>query len=238
MKLNKNKLVVIASILTIVSCNNNKSNDKINSGKNTKQNEIHKLKNIDEALTELKYGNNRFLDNAFINTNYKEQIEATKGGQHPHSFILTCIDSRVPPEIIFDQGIGNIFVSRLAGNIEDDDVLGSMEFAAKVKHTKLFVVLGHSHCGAVKGAIDNAGLEHLTQLTNKIKPAINPQKTYPLEDEVEDIVSRKNVSLNIEQILKNSATLRLMVEENEIKIIGAFYDISNGEVEFFDEKKE
>lgn len=238
MKLNKNKLVVIASILTIVSCNNNKSNDKINSGKNTKQKEIHKVKNIDEALSELKYGNNRFLDNAFINTNYKEQIEATKGGQHPHSFILTCIDSRVPPEIIFDQGIGNIFVSRLAGNIEDDDVLGSMEFAAKVKHTKLFVVLGHSHCGAVKGAIDNAGLEHLTQLTNKIKPAINPQKTYPLEDEVEDIVSRKNVSLTIEQILKNSATLRLMVEEKEIKIIGAFYDISNGEVEFFDEKKE
>ncbi len=238
MKLNKNKLVVIASILTIVSCNNNKSTDKNNSGKNTKQKEIHKVKNIDEALTELKYGNNRFLDNAFINTNYKEQIEATKGGQHPHSFILTCIDSRVPPEIIFDQGIGNIFVSRLAGNIEDDDVLGSMEFAAKVKHTKLFVVLGHSHCGAVKGAIDNAGLEHLTQLTNKIKPAINPQKTYPLEDEVEDIVSRKNVSLTIEQILKNSATLRLMVEEKEIKIIGAFYDISNGEVEFFDEKKE
>lgn len=239
MKLNKNKLVVIASILTIFSCNNNnKSNDKNNSGKNTKQKEIHKVKNIDEALSELKYGNNRFLDNAFINTNYKEQIEATKGGQHPHSFILTCIDSRVPPEIIFDQGIGNIFVSRLAGNIEDDDVLGSMEFAAKVKHTKLFVVLGHSHCGAVKGAIDNAGLEHLTQLTNKIKPAINPQKTYPLEDEVEDIVSRKNVSLTIEQILKNSATLRLMVEEKEIKIIGAFYDISNGEVEFFDEKKE
>ncbi len=239
MKLNKNKLVVIASILTIFSCNNNnKSNDENNSGKNTKQKEIHKVKNIDEALSELKYGNNRFLDNAFINTNYKEQIEATKGGQHPHSFILTCIDSRVPPEIIFDQGIGNIFVSRLAGNIEDDDVLGSMEFAAKVKHTKLFVVLGHSHCGAVKGAIDNAGLEHLTQLTNKIKPAINPQKTYPLEDEVEDIVSRKNVSLTIEQILKNSATLRLMVEEKEIKIIGAFYDISNGEVEFFDEKKE
>lgn len=239
MKLNKNKLIVIASILTIFSCNNNnKSNDENNSGKNTKQKEIHKVKNIDEALSELKYGNNRFLDNAFINTNYKEQIEATKGGQHPHSFILTCIDSRVPPEIIFDQGIGNIFVSRLAGNIEDDDVLGSMEFAAKVKHTKLFVVLGHSHCGAVKGAIDNAGLEHLTQLTNKIKPAINPQKTYPLEDEVEDIVSRKNVSLTIEQILKNSATLRLMVEEKEIKIIGAFYDISNGEVEFFDEKKE
>ena len=224
MKLNKNKLVVIASILTIFSCNNNnKSNDENNSGKNTKQKEIHKVKNIDEALSELKYGNNRFLDNAFINTNYKEQIEATKGGQHPHSFILTCIDSRVPPEIIFDQGIGNIFVSRLAGNIEDDDVLGSMEFAAKVKHTKLFVVLGHSHCGAVKGAIDNAGLEHLTQLTNKIKPAINPQKTYPLEDEVEDIVSRKNVSLTIEQILKNSATLRLMVEEKEIKIIGGIF---------------
>ncbi|MFZ4797288.1 MAG: carbonic anhydrase family protein [Bacteroidia bacterium] len=237
MKFNKKTLTIIASILSIISCNNNKTAEIKTDDKNHKQAEVHKGKNADEAIAELKYGNNRFLENKFINTNYKAQIEATKGGQHPHSFILTCIDSRVPPEIIFDQGIGNIFVSRLAGNIEDDDVLGSMEFAAKVKHTKLFVVLGHSHCGAVKGAIDNAGLEHLTQLTNKIKPAINPQKTYPLEDEVEDIVSRKNVNLTIEQILKNSATLRLMVEEKEIKIVGAFYDISNGEVEFFDEIK-
>jgi carbonic anhydrase len=233
MKLNKIKLAIIACILSIISCNNNNSTKDDLAKKNG---EINKAKTAEEALAELKYGNNRFLDNALKNTNYKEEIEATKGGQHPYAFILTCIDSRVPPEIIFDQGIGNVFVGRLAGNIEDDDILGSMEFAAKVKHTKLFVVLGHSHCGAVKGAIDNAGLEHLTQLTNKIKPAINPQKTYPLEDEVEDIVSRKNVSLTIEQIIKNSATLRLMVEEKEIKIIGAFYDISNGEVEFFDEK--
>lgn len=234
MKSNSITVAIIASILTIISCNNNKKTENTSEHGKAKHEAAHQSKTADEAIAELKYGNNRFLDNSLINTNYNEQIEATKGGQHPHSFILTCIDSRVPPEIIFDQGIGNIFVSRLAGNIEDDDVLGSMEFAAKVKHTKLFVILGHSHCGAVKGAIDNAGLEHLTQLTNKIKPAIIEQKTYPLEDEIEDIVSRKNVQLTIEKILKNSATLRLMVEEKEIKIVGAFYDISNGEVEFFE----
>jgi len=237
MKFNNLTFTILASLFTIISCNNNNSAKDELAEKNAKHAEINKAKTADEALAELKYGNNRFLDNKLKNTNYKEEIEATKGGQHPYAFILTCIDSRVPPEIIFDQGIGNIFVGRLAGNIEDDDILGSMEFAAKVKHTKLFVVLGHSHCGAVKGAIDNAGLEHLTQLTNKIKPAINPQKTYPLEDEVEDIVSRKNVNFTIENILKNSATLRLMEGEKEIKIVGAFYDISNGEVEFFEELK-
>ena len=112
----------------------------------------------DEALAELKAGNARFLANAMLNTDYKTQIEHTKENQHPHSLILSCLDSRVPPEIIFDQGIGNIFVARVAGNIVDADILGSMEFATKVKGTKLIVVMGHNKCGAVKGAIDNAQL--------------------------------------------------------------------------------
>lgn len=237
MKSNKVTFAIFASILIILSCNNNNKTAEKNTDKDKSKHEVsHHAKSADEALAELKYGNNRFLDNSLINTNYKEQIEATKDGQHPHTFVLACVDSRVPPEIIFDQGIGNIFVSRLAGNIVDEDELGSMEFAAVIKHTKLFVVLGHSHCGAVEGAIGNAGLEHLTQLTNKIKPAISDQKSYPLEDEIADNVSRKNVQLAIEKILINSATLRLMVEEKEIKIVGAFYDISNGEVEFFDDK--
>lgn len=116
------------------------------------------ITNSDEALAELKAGNQRFIDGKLINTNYKEQIEHTKSDQHPHSLILSCLDSRIPPEILFDQGIGNIFVARNAGNIEDLNVLGSMEFATKVKGTKLIVVMGHNHCGAVKGAIDDAEL--------------------------------------------------------------------------------
>ncbi|MCX6187245.1 MAG: carbonic anhydrase family protein [Bacteroidetes bacterium] len=233
MKFHQVPLTIFSILFTIFSCNNHqKKKDK------TSEKPIeHKSITAEEALVELKYGNNRFLDDMSKNTNYKEQIEATKGGQHPIAFVLTCIDSRVPPEIVFDQGIGNIFVARVAGNVEDEDMLGSMEFAAKVKHTKLFVVMGHSHCGAVKGAMDNVGLEHLTQLTNKIKPAINEQKTYPLEDEIEDNTSRENVHHTIESILKNSATLRNLVEEKEIKIVGAFYDIANGEVEFFKESK-
>jgi len=192
----------------------------------------HGIKTPDQAIAELKYGNNRFLDKLPINTNYQDQIEATKDGQHPHSFVLGCIDSRVPPEIIFDQGIGDLFVSRVAGNVEDDHILGSMEFATKIKHTKLIVVLGHSHCGAVNGAMSNVKLEHLTQLVDQIKPSINTHETYPLPDYMEDQTSRKNVKMTIHRILQKSNTLREQVENKEIKIVGAYYDVASGEVIF------
>lgn len=192
----------------------------------------HEIKTPDEAIAELKYGNNRFLDNLPINNKYQTQIEATKEGQHPHSFILGCIDSRVPPEIVFDQGIGDLFVSRVAGNVEDDHILGSMEFAAKIKHTKLIVVMGHSHCGAVNGAMDNVKLEHLTQLVNQIKPSINTHETYPLPDYMEEQTALKNIHMTIQHILEKSNTLREQVENKEIKIVGAYYNVANGEVKF------
>lgn len=190
------------------------------------------IKTSDEAILELKKGNQRFLTNTLIHTDYAQQIEHTKEEQHPHTLILSCIDSRVPPEIIFDQGIGNLFVARVAGNIEDDDVLGSIEFATKIKHAKLVVVLGHNHCGAVKGAIENAHLEHLTQLVNQIKPAIIPCKTNPLSDERMDVTSKQNIKMTIADILRKSATLRLEVQNKELKIVGAYYDISTGKVAF------
>lgn len=192
----------------------------------------HEIKTPDDALAELKYGNNRFLDKQTVNSDFHAQIQATKDGQHPHSFILGCIDSRVPPEIIFDQKIGNIFVSRVAGNIEDDHILGSMEFATKLKGTKLIVVLGHTHCGAVSGAMANVELEHLTQLTNQIKPAINKHETYPLPHYMTDETARKNIRLTIKRILEKSQTLREQSEKGEIKIVGAYYDIATGEVIF------
>jgi len=194
----------------------------------------NEIKTPDEAITDLKNGNLRFLENKSIHLNYAHEIDLTKKEQHPHSLILTCIDSRVPPEIIFDQGIGNLFVARIAGNIEDDNILGSMEFATKIKHTRLIVVLGHNHCGAVQGAIDNVGLEHLTQLTSQIKPSINPHKTYPLSDNTIDDTSRKNVVLTIENIIRKSATLEHQLKNKEIKIIGAYYDITNGKVTFLE----
>lgn len=192
----------------------------------------HEIKTPEEAILELKTGNQRFLENKLIHTDYAQQIAHTKTEQHPHTLILSCIDSRVPPEIIFDQGIGNVFVARVAGNIEDDDILGSIEFATKIKHAKLVVVLGHNHCGAVKGAIENAHLEHLTQLVNQIKPAIVPCKTNSLSDKNMDDTSKQNIKMTIGDILRKSATLRLEVQNKEIKIVGAYYDISTGKVAF------
>lgn len=203
--------------------------------KNEKAEEHHlEIKTPDEAIADLKKGNLRFLENKSVHLNYAHEIDFTKKEQHPHTLVLTCIDSRVPPEIIFDQGIGNLFVARVAGNIEDDNILGSMEFATTIKHTKLIVVLGHNHCGAVQGAIDNVGLEHLTQLTSQIKPSINPHKTYPLSDYTIDDTSRKNVVLTIEKIIQKSTTLEHQLKNKEIKIIGAYYDITNGKVAFLE----
>jgi len=186
----------------------------------------------DEALTELKEGNQRFLDNKLINTNYKEGIEQTKADQHPHSLILSCLDSRIPPEIIFDQGIGNIFVARVAGNIEDPNVLGSMEFATKVKGTKLIVVMGHNKCGAVKGAVDNAELGNLTQLVNQIKPAITGDKSNP--DLMLDETAKNNVKMTISDILKGSSVISELVNNGSVKIVGAYYDLTCGKVSFIE----
>jgi carbonic anhydrase len=186
----------------------------------------------DDALAELKNGNQRFLDGKQININYKQEIEETKTDQHPHSLILSCLDSRIPPEIIFDQGIGNIFVARVAGNIEDTNILGSMEFATKVKGTKLIVVMGHNKCGAVKGAIDNADLGNLTQLVAQIKPAITGDKSNM--DLMLTETAKKNVELTIADILKQSAVISELVKDGDVKIVGAFYDLTTGKVSFID----
>ncbi len=182
----------------------------------------------DEALAELKAGNARFLANAMLNTDYKTQIEHTKENQHPHSLILSCLDSRVPPEIIFDQGIGNIFVARVAGNIVDADILGSMEFATKVKGTKLIVVMGHNKCGAVKGAIDNAQLGNLTQLVSKIKPAI----VHNTDNNKMDETAQNNVKITIGNIVRDSPVIAELIKEGKVKIVGAYYDIESGKVSF------
>lgn len=184
----------------------------------------------DDALAELKRGNERFLSGKLMNTNFKDQIEQTKMDQHPHSLILSCLDSRIPPEIIFDQGIGNTFVARVAGNIEDANILGSMEFATKVKGTKCIVVMGHNKCGAVKGAIDNAALGNLTQLVAQIKPAITGDKANP--DAMLNETAMKNVQLTMDDIVKKSTVIKELVAEGKVKIVGAFYDLESGKVTF------
>ena len=206
-------------------------NDQIKKGKALEANVSNSIANPDEALAELKNGNLRFLSSVPVNTNYKAQIEATKGDQRPHSIILSCIDSRIPPEIIFDQGIGNVFVTRVAGNIQDPDVLGSIEFATKVKGSKLIVVMGHNKCGAIKGAIENVQLGNLTQLVNQIKPAIATDETDA--DAKSTKTAMQNIKLTISSIINNSQVIKGLVGEGKVKIVGAFYDVTSGKVSFF-----
>lgn len=185
----------------------------------------------DEVLAELKAGNKRFLNDLLHNTHYKQQIEATKTDQHPHSVILSCLDSRIPPESIFDQGIGNIFVARVAGNIENTDILGSMEFATKAKGSKLIVVMGHNACGAVKGAVENVQLGNLSSLLNEIKPAIQMAKQKTSNPSVDE-VTHANVQQTIQDILSKSSVIKALVDQGKVKIVGAFYDLTTGRVSF------
>ncbi len=227
MKNIKINVLFLATILFFTACESDKKNTE-----SKRENHIWlTINTAEEAILELKKGNERFIENKFINTDYKSQIENTKTDQHPHTLILSCLDSRVPPEIIFDQGIGNIFVARNAGNIEDQNILGSMEFATKLKGTKLIVVMGHAHCGAVKGAIENVELGYLTQLVEQIKPAIinNKNKDMMIEE-----TAKNNVRMTISDILNKSVVINQLVKENKVKIVGAYYDLENGKVTFID----
>lgn len=194
----------------------------------------------DKALQYLKEGNQRFQNNLKANRNLLEQVNDTSEGQFPFATILSCIDSRVSAELVFDQGLGDIFSVRIAGNFINEDILGSMEFACKLAGTKLLVVLGHTSCGAVKGACDHARMGNLTALINKIEPAVDAVKE-PTENslrnssnlEFVDEVAAKNVHMAIENIHKDSPILAEMEKNGEILIVGAMYDISTGVVEFY-----
>jgi len=191
------------------------------------------------ALNLLKDGNKRFVNNLKINRNLLQQANDTSDGQHPFAVILSCIDSRTSAELIFDQGLGDIFSVRIAGNIVNEDILGSMEFGCKVAGAKIIVVLGHTKCGAVKGACDNVALGNLTSLISKIKPAVE-QETTTTENRnssnstfVEN-VAELNVSLSVKNILLKSPIIAEMVKKEEITIVGGVHNISSGEVKFFE----
>lgn len=191
------------------------------------------------ALSILKEGNSRFVAAKAADRNLLDQVTDTTGGQWPHSVVLSCIDSRVPAEIVFDQGIGDIFSARVAGNIVNEDILGSIEYGCKVAGSKLVVVLGHTMCGAVKGACDDVKLGNITALLSKIRPAVDAVKEPQAAEDrtsanktfVNDVVS-KNVHLTIEKMRKDSPLLTEMENEGAIKIVGGIYDISNGKVSF------
>ena len=193
-----------------------------------------------KAIELLKEGNTRFVKNNEVTRDLLAQVAATSTGQYPFATVLSCIDSRVSSEIIFDQGIGDIFSARVAGNFVNEDILGSMEFACKLAGTKVVVVLGHTACGAVKGACDDAKLGNLTALLSKIKPAVNAVKM-PTDPSLRNSknmnfvneVAAKNVNLTIDNIRTQSPVLKEMEDNNTIKIVGAMYDINNGVVTFY-----
>ena len=190
----------------------------------------------DNAIALLKAGNSRFVSNLKLNRNLLEQVNDTREGQFPFAAILSCIDSRAPAELIFDQGLGDIFSIRIAGNFINDDILGSMEFACKIAGSKLIVVLGHTHCGAIRGVCDNVKLGNVTQMLAKIKPAVDRVTDEVVRDSSNLSfmykVVQQNIALALEQIPQRSSVLRELMDEGKIKVIGAVYDIENGEVKF------
>ncbi len=193
----------------------------------------------DEVLKQLKEGNKRFTSGTLTLRDHSKQIRDAVNGQFPKAIVLSCIDSRVPVEDVFDKGIGDLFVARVAGNIVNEDILGSMEFSCKVAGAKLVLVIGHEYCGAIKGAIDHVELGNLTTLIKKVEPAIQNCNHYHGEKtsknyEFVDMVIRENVKVTVDAIRAQSPILKEMEDEGLIKIVGSYYDMDNGQVTFYE----
>jgi len=190
------------------------------------------------AIDLLKEGNARFVEGNALQRDLHGQVKQTASGQYPFATIVSCIDSRIPTETIFDQGIGDMFNARIAGNFINEDILGSLEFACKLAGSKVIVIMGHTSCGAVKGACDHAELGNLTQMLDKIMPAVDavetPEGTDRSSGNIDFVnkVSAKNVELTIENTKKQSSVLNEMYQNGEIDIVGAMYDVKTGKVSF------
>ena len=189
------------------------------------------------VIQSLKDGNKRYMNNDLTHRDHSALVRDASSGQYPKAVILSCLDSRVPVEDVFDKGIGDIFVGRVAGNFVNVDLLGSMEFGCKVSGAKLIIVMGHESCGAIKAAIDNVKLGNITAMLAKIQPAVKKSGDFKGEkssrnNEFVDYVGRNNVLMAVENIKKGSPILKEMVDKGEIKIVGAYYNLKTGEVVF------
>jgi len=194
-----------------------------------------------KALQLLKEGNQRFVNNLKINRNLLQQVNETATGQYPFAFILSCIDSRTSAELIFDQGLGDIFSCRIAGNVLNNDILGSMEFACKVAGSKIIVVLGHTKCGAIKGACDNINMGNLSTLLAKVKPAIEAANSNTANQSTDNIafvekVAKLNVDLVLQQIPRRSPIIAELIQIGEVALVGGMYNVETGLVEFYEDE--
>ena len=191
----------------------------------------------DQAMARLKAGNDRFITGKMLTRDLKAQVKVSGYAQYPYASIVSCIDSRAAPELVFDQGIGDVFSARVAGNVVNEDILGSLEFASKVAGAKLVVILGHSSCGAIKGACDDVALGNLTVLLDKIKPAV--QNISLVGDrssknhEFVEMVSEANVHSMVQEVLRRSPVLKDMSDKGQIKVVGAMLDVGTGKVTWY-----
>ena len=193
----------------------------------------------EKALELLKEGNKRFVNNLKINRNLLQQVNETATGQYPFAFILSCIDSRTSAELIFDQGLGDIFSCRIAGNVLNEDILGSMEFACKIAGSKIIVVLGHTKCGAIKGACDDVKMGNLSALLSKVKPAIESEVLTKENRNANNSVfvenvAKLNVHLALKQIPEQSSIVAELIKNGKVTLVGAMYNVETGVVEFYD----
>ena len=199
--------------------------------------EAQKAITPDEALKRLIEGNERFVRGEMLERNLMDQVKATASGQYPFAVVVGCVDSRVPPELVFDQGIGDIFSARIAGNFVNTDIIGSLEFTTKLAGSKLIVVLGHTECGAVKGACDNAQLGNLTATLSNLMPAVYSVTDVEGERNSKNAgfvqkVADANVQLSVAAITDRSGVLRALADQGQLKVVGAMHDISTGRVTF------
>lgn len=191
------------------------------------------------VIRSLQEGNRRFVNNDLTARDHSALVRSASTGQYPKAVILSCLDSRVPVEDIFDKGIGDLFVARVAGNFANDDILGSMEYGCKVSGAKVVLVMGHEYCGAIKAAIDNVKMGNITHMLTNIKPAVIKSNDFKgvkssKDEEYVDYVMKNNVLNTIAVIKAKSPILREMAEKGEIKIVGAYYNLNTGEVKFLD----
>ncbi len=192
-----------------------------------------------KALAALREGNERFTSNLRAHRNLLQQVNDTSEGQFPIATILSCIDSRTSAELIFDQGLGDVFSIRIAGTVINDDILGSMEFATKIAGSKLLVVLGHSSCGAIKGACDHVQLGNLSTLLNKIEPSVYFERQTLTErhsknEEFVERVAAIQVHRSVEAIIEHSVVIRSLIEKSELGLVGAYYDVETGDARFYE----
>lgn len=234
--------IIFAVLFVLFSCKN--TSQSITS-KNEKSQILHSVMTAEQqakltpeaVIQDFIEGNKRFVSGEITKRNHNEQIRKSAPGQFPKAVVLSCLDSRVPVEDVFDQGIGDVFVTREAGNFINEDILGSMEFACKVSGAKVVLVMGHQHCGAIRGAIDDVKLGNITQMLTKIKPAVQKSQDFVGEKTSKNElyvrhVCENNVKHALDQIRERSPILKEMEAKGEIKIVGVFYRLTDGTLEF------